>query len=85
MMDWYGPGMGWWGYLGMGIGTVLLILLVISAVVALVVFVTRDADPTAQSSPQAPEAILAARFARGEISETEYRERLAVLHDSSRA
>jgi putative membrane protein len=34
--------------------------------------------------PPSPEQILAARFARGEISETEYRDRLAVLRDHSR-
>jgi PPE-repeat protein len=32
-----------------------------------------------------PEQILAIRFARGEINEPEYRDRLAVLHDHTRA
>ena len=40
-------------------------------------------DPFMVIAPS-PEQILAARFARGEISETKYRDRLAVLRDHSR-
>jgi len=86
MMFWYDHDMGWWGYAGMGIGMVLFWALLIAGIVALVVFVTGD-PPTRQAPPpEAPSAeqILAARFARGEISETEYRDRLAVLHGSAR-
>ena len=77
-MYWYDHDMGWWGYAGMGIGMVLLWAFAIAGIVALVMYVARgrqDAQPTS------PEQILAARFARGEISETEYRDRVALLRD----
>jgi len=82
MMFWYDHDMGWWGYAGMGIGMVLFWALIVAGVVALVLYVRSDRS-TAQSppAPASPEQILAARFARGEISETEFRDRLAVLHD----
>jgi putative membrane protein len=79
-MYWYDH-MGSWGYAGMGIVMVLFWALLIVGVVALVIFVTRDRHD--QESPT-PERMLAVRFARGEISETEYRDRLAVLPESSR-
>lgn len=79
-MFWYDHDMGWWGYAGMGIGMVLFWALIVVGIVALVTFVSRDRRPP-QSPPASPEQILAARFARGEISEPEYRDRLAVLRD----
>ena len=82
MMFWYDHDMGWWGYAGMGIGMVLFWALVVAGIVALVVFVSGDRQ--SQQQPPSPEQILAARFARGEISETEYRDRLAVLRDPAR-
>lgn len=85
MMDWYDHNMGWWGYAGMGIGTALLGLLIIGGIVAMVIFVVRETDPAANPfTSQAPTEALAMRFARGEINETEYRDRLAVLHESTR-
>lgn len=85
MMYGYDP-MGWWGYAGMGIGIVLVCALVIGGIIAVVTFATGDQRYPQTPPPEAPSAeqLLAARFARGEISETEYRERLAVLHDPSR-
>jgi putative membrane protein len=80
MMFWYDHDMGWWGYAGMGIGMVLFWALLIAGIIALVMFVT--GRPTRQGPPleePSAEKILAARFARGEISETEYRDRIAVL------
>ena len=82
MMFWYDHGMGWWGYAGMGIGMVLFWGLLIAGIIGLVAFIT--GDRTSPQSPAPPDQILAARFARGEISETEYRDRLAVLHEPSR-
>ena len=79
---WFDHNMGWWGYAGMGAGMVLFWALVVAGIVALVVFVSGDRQK--QQSPPSPEQILAARFARGEISETEYRDRLAVLRDPAR-
>jgi uncharacterized membrane protein len=40
--------------------------------------------PPATTPTATPEQVLAARFARGEIDETEYRARLAVLRDHAR-
>ena len=82
MMFWYDHDMGWWGYAGMGISMVLFWALVVAGIVALVVFVSGDRQ--SQQQPPSPEQILAARFARGEISETEYQDRLAVLRDPAR-
>ena len=44
----------------------------------------RQAPQSPPAAAPSPEQILAARFARGEISETKYRDRLAVLRDHSR-
>jgi putative membrane protein len=82
MMFWYDHNMGWWGYAGMGIGMVLFWALIVAGIVAVVVFVSRDRP--FQQQPPSPEQILAARFARGEINETEYRDRLAILRDPVR-
>ena len=88
-MFWYDHNMGWWGYAGMGIGMVLFWGLLILGIVALVrygISDRRDVPPQPLTPPPpSPEQILADRFARGEISETEYRDRLAVLRDHARA
>lgn len=89
MMFWYDHDMGWWGYAGMGIGMILFWALLIAGIVALVMFIsgdrqTRRAPTTPDQTAPSAEQILAARFARGEISESEYRDRLAVLHDPAR-
>ncbi len=84
-MFWYDHNMGWWGYAGMGIGMVLFWALLIVGIVALVRFGTADrqSQTFAPQSPPSPEQVLADRFARGEINETEYRDRLAVLRGSA--
>jgi len=82
-MYWYDNHMGWWGYAGMGIVMVLFLALLIAGIVALMIFGTGD-HRRSQESPPTPERMLAARFAQGEISETEYRDRLAVLRDPAR-
>lgn len=83
-MLWYGHDFGWWGYAGMAIGMILFWLLVAGGIAALVIFVVGDRRDRPQGPPHPadPAQILAARFARGEITESEYRERLAVLHDA---
>jgi putative membrane protein len=78
----YGYGMGWWGYACMGVGMVVLWALLIAGVLALIRFIARDQQdgrtgPTASTAQQ----LLAARFARGEISETEYHDRLTTLRE----
>ena len=88
MMFWYDHNMGWWGYAGMGIGMVLFWALLIAGIVALVVYTSGNRSdrriPPESTSTSSPEEVLAARFARGEIDETEYRDRLAVLRDHTR-
>jgi len=82
-MFWYNHDMGWWGYAGMGVGMVLIWALIIVGIVALIRFNLGDQQNGRALSPRtpSPEQILATRFASGEISDTEYRERLAVLRD----
>lgn len=82
-MYWDDNHMGSWGYAGMGIVMVLFLALLIAGIVAMVIFVTGDRRHS-HESPPTPERMLAARFAQGEISETEYRDRLAVLRGAAR-
>jgi putative membrane protein len=81
VMMWYGDGMNGWGYVLMTVGMVLFWALVIVGIVLLV----RASNPRAMPPPptlSAPtaEEIVAMRFARGEIDEDEYRQRLNALH-----
>lgn len=82
MMFWYGNDMGGWGYAGMAIGMFLFWALVLGGIVALIRVAGGD-QRFANSGPTEPDArrILAARYAHGDITETEYRERLAVLRE----
>ena len=72
MMYWYGNGMSGWGYAVMTIGMVLFWAVAILGGVALVRHLTSTRGSSAQQ-------VLAERFARGEISGEELRERLAQL------
>lgn len=85
-MFWYGHDMNWWGYAGMTIGMVLFWALLIVGIVALIRYSlgNRENSPISRSQTPSPEQILADRFARGDINETEYRERLAVLRNHAR-
>jgi putative membrane protein len=92
MMYWYGSGMSGWGYALMTIGVILFWGAVILGIVALVRYIGRSGQrpgapppPRAQAPPQAPEQLLAERFARGEINEEEYWHRLAVLRGERQA
>jgi putative membrane protein len=86
-MFWYGNNMNWWGYAGMGIGMLLFWALIVVGIVALVRFSSsahqQDGRLPFTDAPS-PEQVLAGRFARGEIDETQYRERVAVLRDHTR-
>ena len=77
MMWWYGPGLNGWVFALMGVGMVLFWTLIVLGVIAVARFLTGgDRLPAARPTP---EELLAERFARGEIDEQEYRERLDVL------
>ena len=84
MMYWYGSGMSGWGYALMTVSMILFWGAVIYGIVLLVRYFGRSGQPPAAPSqsaeaPPSPERLLAERFARGEIGEEEYRQRLAVL------
>lgn len=87
MMFWSDHDMGGWGYAGMVIGMVLFWFLIIAGIIALIRFSTVATQPRVITAPQpsteSPEQVLAGRFARGEIDEPEYQQRLAVLRDAA--
>ena len=80
MMDRYGHGTGGWGY---GLTALIMILLGAAVIIGIVALV-RYARPNGTQGPEparspAPERLLAERFARGEIDEDEYHQRLTSL------
>ena len=82
MMFGYGNGMGGWGYALMAIGMILFWGAVIYGIVALARYTRRDGPQRrepAEPPPPGPEQLLAERFARGEIDEDEYHQRLTSL------
>ena len=88
MMYGYGAGIGGWGYALMAIGMVLFWGAVIFGIVALVRYGRRDGpQPREPAEPPAPgpERLLAERFARGEIDEDEYHQRLTSLRAAAPA
>ena len=83
MMDDYGAGMGWAGWLMMGSGF-LLFWAVVLAVALCAVHSLRSREPAggARLSGRAGE-LLAERFARGEIDEQEFARRRDLLGGST--
>lgn len=94
MMYWYDNGhMSGWGWGLMTIGMIVFWGVLIAVGVALFRYLSRGSqersgqqpsnpNPSGQQQPPtspSPEAILAERFARGEIDEDEYHTRLAAL------
>ena len=80
MMGWYGGGMGWGGWLGMGIFWIALLALIIWLVVKLLPSGERGARPPADPSQgESPMEILDRRLARGEIDVETYQMQRAVL------
>ncbi|TFD78283.1 SHOCT domain-containing protein [Cryobacterium fucosi] len=80
MMYWGGTDIGVWGYVLMIVSMVLFWGAVVTGIVLLV----RSFGPSSerridQSGTSSAESILAERFARGEIDESEYTGRVAVL------
>lgn len=84
MMFWSDHDMSGWAYAGMVIGMVLFWVLVIAGIIALIRYssVPIRAAAAPQQYGETAEQVLATRFARGEIDETEYQQRLAVLRAS---
>jgi putative membrane protein len=80
MMYWYGHGIGGWGYALTATSMVLFWGAVIYGVVALARYARRDIPQgRVPAEPPSPERLLAERFARGEIDEDEYHQRLTSL------
>jgi putative membrane protein len=82
MMWWYGNGISGWGYALMTVSMVLFWALVIFGVIALFRYLGRSDRSTAIRPT--PEQVLAERFARGDIDEQEYHQRLNTLRDRPR-
>ncbi|MET0641722.1 MAG: SHOCT domain-containing protein [Jiangellaceae bacterium] len=79
-MMWYGDGMGGWGFVLMAVSTVVFWGALIAGGVALFRYLNRTAaKPASSEARPTPEQLLAERFARGEIDEEEYRQRLDTL------
>lgn len=74
MMFWYGNGTNGWGYALMAISMIAFWGLVVAAVFYLVPSWSRP------SAPPSPQQILAERFARGDLTEEEYRRHLNTVH-----
>lgn len=81
-MFWYGDGMTGWGSPVMAMGMVLLWWLVGLGVYVLVRRLHRSDGPAA--ARLTPEQVLAERFARGDIDETEFLRRSEVLAGGTR-
>ncbi len=83
---WWDHGMSGWGYAGMAAGMVLFWTLIVLGIIALIRFSTGASQPRAISGYQpyseSPEQLLASRFARGEIDDGEYQQRLTVLRST---
>ena len=81
MMGWYvGDHMTGWGWFGMTLSSLLFIALLVLGGMLLVRY-TRQSDGSAAPSRSA-EQILAERFARGELTDEQYRQQLATLRDT---
>ena len=68
-----------WGFVLVTAGTVLSWALIIFGVMVVVRYLTGGRDRRREVRP-IPDELLAERFARGEIDEPEYRQRLDALH-----
>ena len=80
-MMYYGD-MSGWGFALMAISAVVFWGLLILAIVMLIRYFGRSGQPP--TAAPTPEQLLAERFARGEIDESEYEARLATLRAPNR-
>ncbi len=83
MMIWYDLGWSWWGWLLMTAGMLAFWGLLIWAVVMAVRGGIGGSDATTARAAASPQQILAERFARGEIDEHEYHQRLEALRSTT--
>lgn len=78
----YDHDMGWWGFAGMGIGMAVFWAAVLFGIIVTAMYLAGERRSSAPTGHQrTAEDILAARFARGEIDEAEYRERINTVRD----
>jgi putative membrane protein len=77
----YHDHMNGWGWFAWSTSMILLWAILIIGIVVLVRYLDGTKRP---SPPSTPEQVLAERFARGEIDEAEYEQRLAVLRGKTR-
>ena len=85
MMYWYGDQMSGWGYALMTVSMVVFWALVIAVVVALIRYLGgRQPGGSRPVERPTPEQVLAERFARGEIDQDEYHQRLETLRTEDR-
>jgi putative membrane protein len=81
MMGWYvGDHMTGWGWVGMTLSSILFIALLVLAGM-LLIRLARQSDRPAEPV-SSPERLLAERYARGEISDEQYRGQLGTLRDT---
>jgi len=85
-MMWYSAdGWGWLGWILMTVGMVAFWALLITAIILAIRYLATSRGPAA-TPPSIPghvraEDVLAERFARGEIDDNDYRQRLALLRE----
>jgi putative membrane protein len=85
MMWWTDNDLSGWGWGAMTISMVLFWGLLILAGVLLVRSMNRPSGGPAHASGPTPQEVLADRFARGEIDQEEYHQRLAALSSAGLA
>ena len=84
MMMYDGWGMGWGGWLLMTLVMIVFWAILITAIVLAVRYVAASGRPGAGPGPSGSaraEDLLAERFARGEIDDDEYRQRVTRLRE----
>ena len=82
MMNWNGQHASGWGLFAMSTGAGLGLVIIVGAVLLILRGLGRPAvsvHPAPTATVTTPPQLLAERFARGEIDEEEYQQRLAVL------
>lgn len=87
MMWYWNGGWSWWGWLGMTVTMVIFWGLVIWGIVALIRYLNTPGarDTSSGERSTTPEAILAERFARGEIDDRDYAHKRDILRSASQS